>query len=557
MRLGGDEEGVRGDLDHLHQLVVGRRPADDESRLLEGLAIGVVELVAVAVALQHHVLAVEPPRERPGLQRAFLGTEPHRPALALHVALGLLEVDHRVRGVLVELGGIGPGQPQHIPGELDGRDLHAQAEAQVRDARFAGVSGGADLALDPAVAETAGHEDATEILELLGRVVALEFLGLDLDDLHARVGGDARVLERLVDRLVGVLQFDVLAHHPDAHAMLGCDEPADDVLPVGHVRRRQVQLEGLADQVVHVLALQHERHLVDGVVDVLLLDHRVEGHVAEHRQLAADLLAEGLLAAGHQHVRGDADLAQLGHALLRRLGLQLAGGLDEGHVGDVDEADVAGARLLRELADGLEERQTFDVTDRAADLGDEHVGPRLGGQVGDPPLDLVGHVGDHLDRLAQVHPVALVLEHLLVHLTAGGRVGTAELGVGEALVVSEVEIRLGAVVQHVHLAVLVRAHGAGVDVQVGVELLQRDGEAAVLQQGSERRRGEPLAEGAHDTARDEDVLHGMVRSQGVDPCIKENFPRSPAVRAGLIRGRSISRPRCGGGSGRRRTRASG
>ena len=73
--------------------------------------------------------------------------------------------------------------------------------------------------------------------------------------------------------------------------------------------QRQIQLERLADQIVHVLALQHQRHLVDGVVDVLLLDHRFERDVAEHRQLAADLLPEWLLATDHENRRRQADLA--------------------------------------------------------------------------------------------------------------------------------------------------------------------------------------------------------------------------------------------------------
>ena len=179
--------------------------------------------------------------------------------------------------------------------------------------------------------------------------------------------------------------------------------------------------------------------------------------------------------------------------------------------------------------------------------------------MGDAPLDLVGDVRDDLHRLAQIHPVALVLEHLLIDLSARCRIGTAQLGVGEALIVAEVEIGLGSIVQHVHLAMLIRAHGAGIDVQIGIELLECNGQSAILQQGSQRRRGEALAEGAHDAARDEDVLHVMLRSQGADSRIKENLPvpalgnfsfrsQNRVLDGGFIRGRSIFRPRCGGGS---------
>ena len=137
-------------------------------------------------------------------------------------------------------------------------------------------------------------------------------------------------------------------------------------------------------------------------------------------------------------MRNQADLAQFGHALLRRLGLQFTGCLDEWNIGDVNEAHVAGPSLEGELANGLQERQSLDVTDRAADFGDEHVGPRLGGQMGDAPLDFVGDVRNDLHGLAQIHPIALVLEHLLVDLSARRRVGPAQFGIGEALIVPEV-----------------------------------------------------------------------------------------------------------------------
>jgi phosphopantetheine adenylyltransferase len=51
---------------------------------------------------------------------------------------------------------------------------------------------------------------------------------------------------------------------------------------------------------------------------------------------------------------------------------------------------------------------------------------------------------------------------------------------GEAFVVAEVEVRLCSVVRHEHLTVLVRAHRAGVDVEIGVELPQTNRIAACL-----------------------------------------------------------------------------
>src|ERR1035437_776852 len=54
MELAPNEERVLGQLDDLHQLPVGCLPAEDEIRLQETLAIGIVEFVAMAVTLLNH-----------------------------------------------------------------------------------------------------------------------------------------------------------------------------------------------------------------------------------------------------------------------------------------------------------------------------------------------------------------------------------------------------------------------------------------------------------------------------------------------------------------------
>ena len=66
--------------------------------------------------------------------------------------------------------------------------------------------------------------------------------------------------------------------------------------------------------------------------------------------------------------------------------------------------------------------------------------------------------------------------------------------VDEALVVAEVQVRLGAVVGDEDLAVLVRRHRAGIDIEIGVELAQPDLVAARLQRRAKRRRCKPLAQ---------------------------------------------------------------
>ena len=82
------------------------------------------------------------------------------------------------------------------------------------------------------------------------------------------------------------------------------------------------------------------------------------------------------------------------------------------------------------------------------------------GGLADDRLDLVGDVGNHLDRLAQILAAALLLDDGVVDAAGGEVVEPGHPGVGEALVVAQVEVGLGAVVGDEDLAVLERAHRA-------------------------------------------------------------------------------------------------
>ena len=176
------------------------------------------------------------------------------------------------------------------------------------------------------------------------------------------------------------------------------------------------------------------------------------------------------------------------------VGLVFCSADDQRRERDVDVADLVAADVEAELPDRLEEREDLDVAHRAADLGDDDV-DLVGGEPVDAALDLVGDVRDHLHGLAEVVAAALGGEHGRVD-RAGGGVGVAgEVLVDEPLVVAEVEVGLAAVVGDEHLAVLERVHRARVDVDVRVELLHRDPQAAGLEQAPERGGGDPLARG--------------------------------------------------------------
>ncbi len=261
--------------------------------------------------------------------------------------------------------------------------------------------------------------------------------------------------------------------------------------------------EVVEEDLVEALARERERHLVDRR-DVARRDDRPLVHVAEERDLLLHLLGNRAVGPAEEDVGLDSDREKLLDGVLRGLRLQLVGGRDVRHERQVHVDRVAAAHVLAELADRLEERQRLDVADGAADLHEDDV--VVARDAADAVLDLVRDVRNDLDGLAEEVAAALLLDDRQIDLSGRHAVRLAGDGGGEALVVPEVEIGLGAVVGDVDLAVLERRHRAGVHVQVGIELLEGDAEPARFQERAHRRGGDALAEARDHAAGDENVL---------------------------------------------------
>ena len=154
--------------------------------------------------------------------------------------------------------------------------------------------------------------------------------------------------------------------------LVGCRIRVGHRLPAAEVGLLGLEPEPLAHLAVEPLLEEAERDLVDRP-HVGALHHAAEVDVAEERDLALDVGRDRLLAPANQDVGLDSDLHEIADRVLGRLGLELTGGRDVGHQGQVDEDRVVAPDLLAELADGLQERHRLDVADRAADLGNDHI----------------------------------------------------------------------------------------------------------------------------------------------------------------------------------------
>ncbi len=90
-------------------------------------------------------------------------------------------------------------------------------------------------------------------------------------------------------------------------------------------------------------------------------------------------------------------------------------------------------------------------------------------------------MGNDLDGGAEIIAAPLLGQDVLVDAAGGDVVGPRRWPAGETLIVTEVEIGLGAIVGDEHFAVLIRRHRAWIDIEIGIEFAEADLVTAGLQ----------------------------------------------------------------------------
>ena len=105
----------------------------------------------------------------------------------------------------------------------------------------------------------------------------------------------------------------------------------------------------------------------------------------------------------------------------------------------MNEQAVLFADVERDLPDRFQERQTFDVADRATKFCDHDVNTGTA-EAADTAFDLVRNVRHHLHGLAEVLAAALLFDDSQVDLTRRVVRSVRQRTVGEPLVVAQVQV---------------------------------------------------------------------------------------------------------------------
>ena len=193
----------------------------------------------------------------PSCELDGLRPEAHGAAEILDLLLLREQVDDGERRLGIHLRRVGAVHPADVTRELGDRDVHAEADAEVRDLLLARDAAGEDLPLPPARAEPAGDEHAVGVLELVDGLLVRHVLRVDPAHVHAAARVHAGVLQRLVHGEVRVVQLHVLADERDLDVLAQLARALDELAPLAELGGRSVDPELLADERVEPLGLQH------------------------------------------------------------------------------------------------------------------------------------------------------------------------------------------------------------------------------------------------------------------------------------------------------------
>ena len=239
------------------------------------------------------------------LQDAIVSTQTHRATHIGHVLLICHQVNHLMRGVRLHLRGIGIRHTQHVTSELNHHALHSQADTQARHIVLTGILQGCELALNTTLTEARSDQNTIHILQLLSYVLVIQLLGMEQVQIQLTMIVNSGLQQRLVDRLIGILQLHVLANQTDLNRLRSTALQGKELPPSLQLRcRTNLHAYFTQDNLIHLLTLQYQRHLIDGR-HVNGLDHRILGHITEKRYLTQQVLVQLMLRTQHQNIRLD------------------------------------------------------------------------------------------------------------------------------------------------------------------------------------------------------------------------------------------------------------
>ena len=288
------------------------------------------------------------------------------------------------------------------------------------------------------------------------------------------------------------MELNVLADQADGYGLFQMPDLFYQILPFIKIRLACLQVQLPADDVGKVLLFQHQRSLVE-MLQSSVFHYAVSLDVAEESQLVKYVLFQGSVAAKDQNVGVYAQPLKDLYRMLSRLARMFLAAFKIGDKGHMNIQGISRSNFQSDLPYGFKERLAFNVSNCASDLTDEDVRIIVPYCGIDEFLDLIGDVGNDLNRLAQIFSPAFLIQDIPVY-SARGEIGiSVQIFVDESFIVTEIQIGFSTVFGNEHFAMLVRRHGSRVNIDVGIKFLRGDFKASGFQKTAKGSGSNALA----------------------------------------------------------------
>ena len=174
------------------------------------------------------------------------------------------ERHNRVLTVWHKFRRVGVFHACNVTREFDQRNLHTQADAQIRNFVFTRIACGSDLAFNTTVAEAARDQDSIQIFQNFD-AARFHILRINQLDVDGYAIFQATVFQRFNHRFIGIWQFNVLADHTNRDFACRVRFFEDNLFPFGQVCFRAVQAESFTNIIVQPLRFQQAWNFINGI----------------------------------------------------------------------------------------------------------------------------------------------------------------------------------------------------------------------------------------------------------------------------------------------------
>ena len=166
--------------------------------------------------------------------------------------------------------------------------------------------------------------------------------------------------------------------------------------------------------------------------------------------------------------------------MLSRLGFHFICRAQVWYQACVDIENIFRTNITFHLANCFKKWQGFNVPDSAADFGDNDIGIAMLGSAHNLFLNHVGDVGDDLNRCAEIFTAAFALQDFRINFPGCDIAVLVQVNINKPLIMAKVEVSLSTIIGDKHFTMLIRVHGAWVNVDIWIKFLNRNLQTAIL-----------------------------------------------------------------------------